>query len=70
MTHNLYLPSLIDDALAAVTVPFFLNADFNCGILLKLTLSNSSSQSTKVLFPLIFTSIGSISLANKPFLVA
>jgi hypothetical protein len=61
-------PSFKVDALAAVTVPSFLNTGFNPGILSNFTALNSSSSATMVIAPARpGISTATISSWNNPF---
>ena len=63
-------PSEIELALAAVTVPSFLNAGLSPGILSILALPGCSSVSTTVSPLRVFTVTGTISSANQPLSMA
>ena len=63
-------PSLIDEALAAVMVPSFLNAGFRPGILSSLALKGCSSLSNLTSPALPLTVTGAISQAKLPSVLA
>ena len=63
-------PSLMDDAFAAVTVPFSLKTGLSVSILSSLTLESSSSSEKYWMFGCFPTGTGSISTANFPLWLA
>ena len=67
MRTNAAAPSLIVEALAAVTVPSFVKTGAKDGILSNFTLEYSSSFETIIASPLLCgTSTGTISASNLP----
>ncbi len=63
-------PSLMDEALAAVMVPSFLNTDRSVGSLSKLTWAGDSSVSMVTVPFLVLCVTGAISDLKSPLLIA